>query len=220
MAAGGRVINLAIVNRTPRATGPGLVVQERGRGPSATLLLAVAEATTKSRAQACETIAAALQGAHKKDSTAVTTMLTEGIQEAHRALLGSNGQALGREPVAAGITCAFLKGPRAVLAQAGPGLAYCLSGGELSSSAPDLGGEAAPGNALGIARNIHIHLTRYELEPGDTLLLATSPLAPLVSERSLRKLLAAELETAAQGLFRLVRDVSNFAAILYRHSAP
>lgn len=220
MSEGGLVITLAIVNKAPRAKGPGMVVRERGKGASGTLLLAVTEATTRRSAQACEQIASAIQGAKRNDSTALTTQLMAGIEDAHRALVGANGRTAGSEPVAAGVSCALIKGPQALLAQAGPGLAYWLNGEELTASAPDLSLAGPKSNALGLARKLHIHLNRCTLEPGATLLLATSPLAQLVTGGELQKLLAEELATAAQRLYRRVRELPNFAAILYRQGGP
>ena len=133
------------------------------------------------------------------------------LRAAHENLREWNRKSLREHQVAAGATCLLLRGRTAYLAQVGPSLAYFYRDGQLTTMTPQDEGAQTP---LGLAEEFRPHITRYDLEPGDVLLVASSRLATIADEAAVAGVLARGPDDALPELFLLTRDLLNFSALL------
>ncbi len=147
----------------------------------------------------------------QKESLSLTGALLRSLRAAHENLREWNRKSLREHQVAAGATCLLLRGRTAYLAQVGPSLAYFYRDGQLTTMTPQDEGAQAP---LGLAEEFRPHITRYDLEPGDLLLVASSRLATIADETAVAGVLAQGPDDALPELFLLTRDLLNFSALL------
>jgi hypothetical protein len=147
----------------------------------------------------------------QKESLSLTGALVRSLRAAHENLRDWNRKSLREHQVAAGATCLLLRGQTAHLAQVGPSLAYFYRDGRLTSITPQDEAARAP---LGLAEEFRPQITRYDLEPGDLLLVASSRLAAIADEAAVAGVLARSLDDALPELFLLTRDLLNFSALL------
>jgi hypothetical protein len=147
----------------------------------------------------------------QKESLSLTGALLRSLRAAHENLREWNRKSLREHQVAAGATCLLLRGRTAYLAQVGPSLAYFCRDGKLTAMTPQDEGAQAP---LGLAEEFRPHITRYDLEPGDLLLVASSRLATIADEAAVAGVLARGPDDALPELFLLTRDLLNFSALL------
>jgi len=147
----------------------------------------------------------------QKESLSLTGALLRSLRAAHENLREWNRKSLREHQVAAGATCLLLRGRTAYLAQVGPSLAYFCRDGQLTITTPEDESAQAP---LGLAEEFRPQITRYDLEPGDLLLVASSRLAAIVDETAVAGVLARGPDDALPELFLLTRDLLNFSALL------
>jgi hypothetical protein len=147
----------------------------------------------------------------QKESLSLTGALLRSLRAAHDNLREWNRKSLREHQVAAGATCLLLRGRTAYLAQVGPSLAYFYRDGQLTPMTPQDEGAQAP---LGLAEEFRPHITRYDLEPGDLLLVASSRLATIADDAAVVGVLARGPDDALPELFLLTRDFLNFSALL------
>jgi hypothetical protein len=147
----------------------------------------------------------------QKESLSLTGALVRSLRAAHENLREWNRKSLREHQVAAGATCLLLRGHTAYLAQVGPSLAYFYRDGQLTTMTPQDEGAQTP---LGLAEEFRPHITRYDLEPGDVLLVASSRLAAIADEAAVAGVLARGPDDALPELFLLTRDLLNFSALL------
>ena len=136
--------------------------------------------------------------------------LTGGIQRALRAtnvtLLEWNRRSLAPDQVSVGITGAVVSGPVVYLAQAGQSLAFLQRGGNLQLLAPDENARSPMGESA-----FDPSLRRFELEPGDMLVVTAQSLESAVSFSTFQALLARGSDEALPELYLLTRAMDSFA---------
>ena len=146
--------------------------------------------------------------------------LTGGIQRAlagtHQTLQEWNRRSLPRDQVSIGITAALVNGNLVYLAQAGPGLVYVRRSGILVRHDP--GAEAAVPLGEG---NLTPALRRFDLDPGDLIVAASSSLQTILDDDTLESILNRSTDEALPELYLLTRDLPNFAlfAVVCHESA-
>jgi len=144
-----------------------------GKGPSddRAELYIVAEGTTP----AGEAFAGHVVSAVGNTWHTVDMSLTGGLRrlflEAQRNLRDWNKKSIAQHRVSIGLTCFGRRGNQAVIAQAGPSVAYHYSRGEVKAYYTD----EEHGRPIGIAGNAEPQLTRINFLAGDRLLLITTP---------------------------------------------
>jgi hypothetical protein len=147
----------------------------------------------------------------QKESLSLTGALVRSLRAAHENLRDWNRKSLREHQVAAGATCLLLRGRTAHLAQVGPSLAYFYQDGRLTTITPQDEAAQAP---LGLAEEFRPQITRYDLEPGDLLLVTSSRLAAIADEAAVAGVLARGPDDALPELFLITRDLLNFSALL------
>ena len=147
----------------------------------------------------------------QKEGLSVTGALVRSLRAAHETLREWNRKSLREHQVAAGATCLLLRGRTAHLAQVGPSLAYFYRDGRLTTITPQ---DEAAQSPLGLAEEFRPQITRYDLEPGDLLLVASSRLAAIADEVAVAGVLARGPDDALPELFLLTRDLLNFSGLL------
>jgi hypothetical protein len=147
----------------------------------------------------------------QKESLSLTGALLRSLRAAHENLREWNRKSLREHQVAAGATCLLLRGRTAYLAQVGPSLAYFYRDGRLTTMTPQDEDAQAP---LGLAEEFRPQITRYDLEPGDLLLVASSRLAAITDEEAVAGVLTRGPDDALPELFLLTRDLLDFSALL------
>jgi len=147
----------------------------------------------------------------QKESLSLTGALLRSLRAAHENLREWNRKSLREHQVAAGATCLLLRGRTAYLAQVGPSLAYFYRDGRLTTMTPQDEDAQAP---LGLAEEFRPQITRYDLEPGDLLLMASSRLAAITDEEAVAGVLTRGPDDALPELFLLTRDLLDFSALL------
>ncbi len=141
----------------------------------------------------------------------LTGALTKVISAAHENLRDWNRRSLREHQVGAGLSCLVVRGPLAYLAQAGPSLAYYRHGAAFMRVAPD---DSRATAVLGLGEELRPQLRRYELAPGDLLLVASPSLDEVVDESQLSALLTKDAEQILSELYLIARDQPNFSVFL------
>ncbi len=117
----------------------------------------------------------------------ITSKLRQAIKRANLFLFEANRQAPRDERRSGGVTCVVLKESDVYIGQAGPALAYVAHKGELSrypKTSPWLDSAYLKFKegylpSLGLRHDVTVELFRCQVQPGDVILLATTPLARL-----------------------------------------
>jgi len=149
---------------------------------------------------------------YTKDPLSLTGALTRSLRAAHEHLREWNRTSLKEHQVGAGASCLALRGADAYLAQVGPSLAYVLAAsGEFRRIEAD---EADFAHSLGVAEEFEPRLARIKLNPGDTLVLASTRLDTIAAEGHIRRILERGADDALPELYLLTRDEPNMAIVL------
>lgn len=147
----------------------------------------------------------------QNERLSLTGGLLRSLRAAHENLRDWNRKSLPEHQVAAGATCLLLRGRTAYLAQVGPSLAYFYRDGQLRTITPQEDDAQAP---LGMAEDLQPDITRYDLEPGDLLLVASTRLGGVADEATVAGALDRGLDDALPEVFLLTRDLLDFSALL------
>jgi hypothetical protein len=174
-------------------------------------LYVLAEPALPGSEEFCGDLVQALGTGFQKESLSLTGALLRSLRAAHEDLREWNRKSLREHQVAAGAGCLLLRGRTAYLAQVGPSLAYFYRDGQVTTITPQDEGAQAP---LGLADEFQPEITRYDLEPGDLLLVTSSRLADVADEPTVAGALARGLDDALPEVFLLTRDLLNFSALL------
>jgi len=202
----------SIVEGQVREEGPWLGAFRRQLGEEESRDLHVlAEPALPGSEEFCGELVQALGRGFQKESLSLTGALLRSLGAAHENLREWNRKSLREHQVAAGATCLLLRGRTAYLAQVGPSLAYFYRDGQLTVITPQDENAQAP---LGLAEQFQPDIRRYDLEPGDLLLVTSPRLAAIADEVTVAGTLARGLDDALPELFLLTRDLLNFSALL------
>jgi hypothetical protein len=159
----------------------------------------------------CGQLVAVVGHLFERQQLSVTGALVKSISAAHENLRDWNRRSLREHQVAAGVSCLVVRGTVAYLAQAGPSLAYFRHEEKTSRLTPE---DLHAGDALGIADELRPQLRRYDLSPGDLLLVASPALTEVVDQAQIDTLLALDAEEALSELYLLTRDQPDFSVFL------
>jgi len=147
---------------------------------------------------------------YRQDALSITGAVLRAIQAAHQQLKDWNARSLPEHRVAAGLSCLAVREHAAYLAQIGPSVAYHIGGGRFQRVAPE-GPVAEPLGRLDAAEPV---FSRYDLAPGDLLLIASPRLDDLIDEEGLRAILLRGGDDALVELFRLANEQQDFCLVL------
>lgn len=149
---------------------------------------------------------------YNKDPLSLTGALTRSLRAAHDHLREWNHRSLPEHQVGAGASCLALRGADAYLAQVGPSLAYVrrASGEVRRIHADALDFE----HALGVADDFTPKLTRFHLDPGDLVLVASSQLEEIAPREHIERILARGSDDALPEFYLLCKDRPNMALVL------
>jgi hypothetical protein len=160
----------------------------------------------------CGQLVAVVGRLFERQGLTLTGALTKAIAAAHENLRDWNRKSLREHQVGAGLSCLVVREAVAYLAQAGPSLAYFRSGtGELRRLEPRVPEASA---VLGLGDELRPDMSRFELSPGDTLLVASPVLAEIADDGAVAALLSIDAEEALSELYLLTRDQPNFSVFL------
>ncbi len=158
----------------------------------------------------CGQLVDAIGRLYRQDTLSMTGAVLRALQAAHQQLLDWNARTLREHRVEAGVSCLAVQERTAYLAQVGPSVAYHVGDGRFSRIAPENGAA----EALGQSATIEPAFSRYQLSPGDLLLIASPSIDELLGEETLRSILLRGGDDALVELFRLARGQQEFSLVL------
>jgi len=201
----------ALVEGQPQEEGPLLrsFPRQRPDEEEDELYVLVEPATPHSR-QYCGQLVEAVGRMYQQDTLSLTGAALRALRAAHRQLYDWNQRTLREQHVGAGVSCLAVRDRTAYLSLAGPSVAYYVGDGRFHRIAPE-GQSAEP---LGLTDWAEPTFDRYQLSPGDLLVIATPRLEQLIDQDALRAILLRGGDEALVELFRLARDQQEFALVL------
>ena len=159
----------------------------------------------------CGQMVAVIGRLFERQSLSLTGALIKAISAAHENLRDWNRRSLREHQVGAGLSCLVVQGTLAYLAQVGPSLAYHRGDGVLRRVVPQ---DPQATAVVGLGEELRPELTRFELSPGDLVLVVSPVLSEIADDEALAALLAADGEQALSEVYLLTRDLPDFSAFL------
>jgi hypothetical protein len=142
----------------------------------------------------------------------LTGRLLRALRQANDNLRDWNKRSLKEHKVAAGLTCLALRDSEAYLAQVGPSRAVFFRHGTAEYITPTIPEAKEP---LGLHDEFWPEFRRFDMTPGDRLLLLSPGLAEALAQPALTTALALEDgEAALPELYKLARGQRDCAALL------
>ena len=173
-------------------------------------LYVLVEPATPASKEYCGQLADAVGRMYRQDPLSITGAMLRALQSAHRQLHDWNTRTLREHRVGAGVGCLAVRERVAYLTQIGPSVAYHVGGGRVERIVAQ-DGSSEP---IGEPEQIEPVVERYELVPGDLLLLASPKIEELIAEGELRAVLQRGAEESLVELFRMARGEQEFSLIL------
>jgi hypothetical protein len=202
----------SIVEGQVREEGPWLGAFRRQLADEETRdLYVLAEPASPGSEEFCGQLVEVVGRLFQRENLSMTGALLRSLRAAHENLRDWNRKSLPEHQVAAGASCLLLTGRTAYLAQAGPSVAYFYRGGQLTTLTPQEEEAQVP---LGEGDELRPDVTRYDLKPGDLLLVASTRLTAIADEPAVAGALARGPDDALPEIFLLTRDLLNFSALL------
>jgi serine/threonine protein phosphatase PrpC len=146
-----------------------------------------------------------------ESNASLTGGVLRALRTANENLRDWNRRSLKEHQVAAGVSCLAVTESEAYLAQVGPSLAYFFRGGKVEDAIAAIPGAT---DALGLQDEFWPEFRRYDLYPGDRLLLLSPGLASKFAAAPLADALALDGEEALPELYKLARGEANCGALL------
>jgi hypothetical protein len=146
-----------------------------------------------------------------KSKASLTGGLLRALQAAHEHLREWNRRSMRDHRVAAGISCAGVRGNEVYLAQVAPAAAVFARNGGVNVLRPSLADALEP---LGLYDEFWPEFSRFEMEPGDRLLLLTPALADVLPNGEPAGSLALASDEVLPSLYRHSRAVPDCGAVL------
>ena len=159
----------------------------------------------------CGQMVAVIGRLFERQSLSLTGALIKAISAAHENLRDWNRRSLREHQVGAGLSCLVVQGTLAYLAQVGPSLAYHRGDGVLRRVVPQ---DPQATAVVGLGEELRPELNRFDLSPGDLVLVASPGLSEIADDEALDALLAANGEQALSEVYLLTRDEPDFSAFL------
>ena len=201
----------AIVDGQPQEEGPFLrsFPRQRPDEEEDELYVLVEPASPASR-EHCLQLAEAIGQMYRQDILSITGAVSRALRAAHQQLHDWNERTLREQRAGAGVTTLAIRDRTAYLTQVGPAVAFHVGDGRFERIVPAEGSK----EPLGQEELIEPLFNRYQLSPGDLLLVASPRIHELIPEDSLRDILLRGGDEALVELFRLARDQQEFALVL------
>jgi hypothetical protein len=201
----------AIVEGQPQEEGPLLRSFPRQRpDEEEDELYVLVEPATPSSRQYCGQLVEAVGRMYQQDTLSLTGAALRALRAANRQLYEWNQRTLQEQRIGAGISCLAVRDRTAYLSLAGPSVAYYVGDGRFHRIAPE--GQAA--EPLGLSESAEPTFHRYQLSPGDLLVIASPRLDELVDQEALRSILLRGGDDALVELFRIAREQQEFVLVL------
>lgn len=186
------------------------------RAPDSSDLFVIVEAATPGSEEFCTELKEALGSVFHKSKNSLTGGLLRALQTAHEDLREWNRRSMRESWVAAGVSCLALRGEEAYLAQVAPAGAAFYRDGEANTLHPQLPDAMEP---LGLYDEFWPEFSRFDLEPGDRLLLLTPRLAAALPPATLTASLALAAEDVLPSLYKEARSLPDCGAVLVAATA-
>ena len=201
----------AIVEGQPREESPLLRSFPRQRpDEEEDELYVLVEPSSPGNKEYCAQLVDAIGRMYRQDTLSMTGAALRALKVANQQLRDWNERSLREHRVGAGVSCLVVRGRTAYLAQVGPMVAYHVGDGSFRRIIPEEGAV----EPLGVADGIEPIFTRYELSPGDLLLLASPHIDDLLDEEALRAMLLRGADDALVELFGVARGQQEFSLVL------
>jgi hypothetical protein len=173
-------------------------------------LYVLVEPATPGSRQYCGQLVDAVGQMYQQDTLSITGAALRALRAAHHQLYDWNQRTLREQQVGAGISSLAVRERTAYLSLAGPAVAYHVGDGRFRRIAPE-GPAAEP---LGVSEWAEPTFDRYQLSPGDLLLIASPRIDELIGQDELRTMLLKGGDEALVELFRAVREQQEFGLVL------
>ena len=205
-----RVGQFAIVDHEPVDRGPNAGVFH-GRGPhdDRAELFIVAEGTTPAGEAFAGHVISALGQAFTSLDMSLTGALRRLFLEADQNVRDWNARSVAQHRVSLGLSCFGRRGGQAVIAQAGPTVAYHLSGRMVVAYAPADDHTRPIGTASTIPQ-----LTRINLTPGDRVLLISTAALQELDDEVISGILALPEDQVLADLYHRLNHLRHLTALL------
>lgn len=160
----------------------------------------------------CGEMKDAIGHAFHQSKASLTGGVLRALRAANENLRDWNRRSLKEHQVAGGVTCLVVRDGEAYLAQVGPSRAVFFRRGEAEYITPTIPEATEP---LGLQDEFWPEFHRFDLAPGDRLLLLSPGLAQALPEPALTTALALEDgERALPELYKLARGQRDCGALL------
>ncbi|HET7738417.1 MAG TPA: hypothetical protein VFK32_07575 [Tepidiformaceae bacterium] len=206
-----QVGQFAIVDHEPVDRGPNAGIFH-GRGPAddrAELYL-VAEGTTPAGEAFAGHVVSAVGHSWGSYDMSLTGALRQLFREAARNLSDWNQKSIAQHRVSIGITCFARRGSQAVIAQAGPSVAFHLSGGRLEMYAAD----EEHGQPIGAGGPVEPQLTRIAFGAGDRLLIISTAALRVIDDEIFAGVMGLPVDQILPELYQRVNDLRDVTVFL------
>ena len=205
-----QVGQFAIVDHEPVDRGPNAGVFH-GKGPAddRAELYILAEGTTPAGEAFAGHVVSALGHAFNTLDMSLTGSLMKLFEEAERNLRDWNQKSIAQHRVSIGLTAFGRRGAQAVIAQAGPSVAFHLHAGRVESYFAD----EEHGRPIGAGPTI-VQLTRIPFDPGDRVLLLSTASLGVIDEEIIAGILALPADQVLADLYHRLQDVRHLTALL------
>ena len=147
---------------------------------------------------------------YRQDALSITGAVLRALKSAHQQLRDWNERSLPEHRISAGVSCLAVREHSAYLAQVGPSVAYHVGSGRFQRIAPE-GPALEP---LGQTDSTEPVFSRYELAPGDLLLIASPKIEELLDESQLRSILLRGGDDALVEPFKIASGQQDFSLVL------
>ena len=187
------------------------VFPDETRGPEASDLLLIVQPATVESVEFCAELKEAVGSVFHKSKLSLTGGLLRALREAHENLREWNRKSLREHWVAAGISCAAVRGHEVYLAQVAPAGAAFYRASEIRRVRPQLADALEP---LGMFDEFWPEFSLFEMEEGDRLLLMTPGLAQSLPEEGLGGSLALPADEVLPAVYRQANALPDCGAVL------
>jgi len=200
-----------IVDHEPVDQGPNAGIFH-GKGPAGERaeLFVLAEGTTPAGEAFGPHVVSALGQLWMGLDMSVTGALRRCFDEAQRNVLDWNRKSIAQHRAAIGLTLLARKGDQAVIAQAGPTIAFHFSGERLTVYEP--GEEHC--QAFGGGQEPNPEFTRVDLRPGDRVLVLSTVALLDLDAALIRGILGLPGSQVLQDLYRRIQHLRNLTVLL------
>ncbi len=209
-----QVGQFAIVDSEPVDRGPNAGVFH-GRGPAddrAELFL-VAEGTTPAGESFAGHVVSTIGQTFSTMDMSLTGSLRRLFAEAERNLRDWNRKSIAQHRVSLGLSCFGRRGEQAVIAQAGPSVAFHLHNGVATAYYSD----EEHGRPIGLGGAVEPQMTKIDFDLGDRVLLITTPGLAELDDEVIGGVLALPAGQVLPDLYHRLQHLRHLTTVLVMH---